>query len=69
MLGNAMEGMIKIWNPNDVDNILNMVPWTKLELENGWFAVRKWLWIKYVKEICSEYFWFSGFWGQNQKCF
>ena len=69
VLGNAMEGMIKIWNPNDVDNILQMVPWTKLELENGWFAVPKWLWIKYVKEICSEYFWFSGFWGQNQKCF
>ena len=68
VLGNAVEGMIKIWDPTDVDVILQMVPWTKLESKNGWFAVPKWLWTRYDKGICNEDFWFSGFWGQKQKC-
>ena len=68
VLGNAVEGIIKIWDTTDVDVILQMVPWTKLESKNGWFAVPKWLWTRYVKGICNEDFWFPGFWGQKQKC-
>ena len=61
VLGNTMEGKIEIWNPNDIDKILKMVPWTRLEMKNGWFLILKWLWIKYIKGSCNEDFWFSGF--------
>ena len=61
VFGNAFAARIEIWNPSDVDAILEMTSWTRAKLYHGWFTGLRWLWIKHIKGKCNEDFWFSGF--------